>query len=66
MFVLDEIYVRGLKLINDCIWVGNISEILSKEKSRVLEDGPMFVAKIAKRQSTYRGQSTASVKVDAP
>ena len=52
MFVLDEIYVIGVKLIYDRIWVGIIQEIIPKDHPRVLEEGPRLVAKTAKRQST--------------
>ena len=66
MFIFNEIYVRGIKLIDDHFWVGNFLENIPKDLPRVLEEGPMLVAKTAKRHSTYGGQSTASGLVDAP
>ena len=44
MFVLDEIYVRGVTLLEDRIWVGNFLEIIPKDHPRVLEEGHKFVA----------------------
>ena len=66
VFVLDEIYVRGVKIIEDIIWVGKVCKFIPKDQPRVLEEGHKLVAKTSKRQSTYGGQSTASDLVDAP
>ena len=43
VFVLDEIQVRGFKIIYDHIWVGNVREIISKDHQAVLEEGPKTV-----------------------
>ena len=39
LLVLEEIYVRGVKLIDNHIWVGNVWEIIPKDHQRVLEEG---------------------------
>ena len=44
MFVLDEIHVRGVKIIDDDIWVQNFREIIHKGHLRVLEEGPKTVS----------------------
>ena len=43
MFILYEIHVRGFKLIDDRIWVGNVWEIIPMDHLRVLEEGPKTV-----------------------
>ena len=52
-FILDEIDVRVPKLLHKHIWVGNFLEKSPKDKPRVLEEGPILVAKTAKSSPTY-------------
>lgn len=66
MFVVDEIYVRGIKLIEYPIWFVKVQEIIPKDHPRVLDEGPKLVAKTVKRHFTYGGQSMASGLIDAP
>ena len=66
MFVLDEIYVRGPKLIYEHMRVGNSRENIPKDHPRVLEERPKLVAKTAQGNLTYESQSTASGLVDGP
>ena len=66
VFVLDKIHVRGSKLIEGYVWVVNIRENIPKDHPRVLEEGPMLVAKIAQGSPTCGWQTTASCLVDAP
>ena len=40
MLVLDKIHVRGVLIIDDDIWVGNVREIIPKDHQRVLEERP--------------------------
>ena len=44
VFVLDKIHVRGVKLIDGCISVVNVHEIIPKDHRRVLEEGPKITA----------------------
>ena len=46
--ILYEIDVRGPKLVYYHIRVGNILENIPKDQPRVLEEGPIFVAKLPK------------------
>ena len=41
VFVLDEINVRGPKLVYKHIQVGNVQAKLPKDQPRVLEEGPV-------------------------
>ena len=45
LLVLEEIYVRGVKLIDNHIWVGNVWETIHKDHPRVLEEGPKLNVK---------------------
>ena len=60
MFALNEIYVSGVKLIEDRIWFTNVREIIPKDHPRVLEEGHKLVAKTSKRKFTYGNHSTAT------
>ena len=64
MFVLDEIHLRGDKIIDNLIWVRNIREIIPKDHPRVLEERPKLVAKTAQGSLTNESQSTATGLVD--
>ena len=48
MFVLDEIYVRGPKIIHNHIRVGNTLAKFPKDKPRVLKEGLMGEPKFVK------------------
>ena len=45
MFVLDEIHLKGVKIIKNHICVGKLKEIIRKDHQRVLEEGPKVVVK---------------------
>ena len=66
MFVLDEIHVRGTKLVYEHVRVGNIRANIPKDHPRVLEEGPKLVPKTAQDSPTNRWHSTPSGSVDAP
>ena len=55
VFVLYEILVRGAKLIYGHVWVRNVQEYIPKYHPRILEEGPMLVAKIAQGSPTTDG-----------
>ncbi len=46
MFVLDEIIVRGIKLVLDHVWVINIRKNIPKDHPRICEEGPFSRAKV--------------------
>ena len=54
MFVLDEIPGRGPKLIYYHVWVVNVQDNIPKDRPRILEEGPMLVAKTAQGSPTLR------------
>ena len=66
MFILDEIHVRGVKLIKGHVCLRNVQENIPKDQPRVLEEGPVLVAKAAQGSPTYGWQTTASGLVNAP
>ena len=45
MFVLDEINVRDVKLMDDLIWFVSIRKIISKDHLSVLDEGPKTAGK---------------------
>ena len=45
---LDEIHVRGDKIVYNHVWIVNVRENIPKEQPRVLEEGAILVAKTAK------------------
>ena len=47
VFALDEVHVRDTKIVYKYILVGNLWENIPKDHPRVLEEGPMLVAKTA-------------------
>ena len=66
MFVSHEIHVRGVKLIENRYWVGNVGEIVPEHHLRFLEKGPKIVAKTVPGRPHTMEQSTAHRPVDAP
>ena len=66
VFLLDEIDKGGPKIVYKHIQIVNIRENIPKDHPRVLEEGPMLVAKIAQGSPTCGWQTTASCLVDAP
>ena len=66
MFVLDEIHVRGDKIVYDNVWAWNVLENIPKVNARLLEEEPMLVAKTAQGSPTYGWQTTAGGMVDTP
>ena len=65
MFVVDKIYVRGVKLIDDLILVRNIGEIIHKDHQRALEEGLKLFGMSLPGRSKTTEQSTARRPVDA-
>ena len=45
VFVLYEIHVKGVRLVYNYVWIGNIQENIPKDKPRVLEEGPKLEVK---------------------
>ena len=66
MFVLNEIHVRGVKLIEYHIWVRNIRKIIPKDHLRVLEEGPKIVGMAVPGRPKMTEQLMARRPVDAP
>ena len=66
MFVLDEIHVRGVQIIEDRIWVENVQEIIPKDHQRALVEGPKNQCAGCPRQTVAMEQSTASHGCDIP
>ena len=66
MFVLDEIYVRGPKLVYEHMRVGKVCENIPKDHPWALEEGPFKSAQAVKNQPNLRRQSTLSGSVDTP
>ena len=66
MFVVDKIYVRGVKLIDDLILVRNIGEIIHKDHQRALEEGLKLFGMSLPGRSKTTEQSTARRPADAP
>ncbi|TMX04216.1 hypothetical protein EJD97_010645 [Solanum chilense] len=66
VFVLDEIYVRGVKLIEYSIRLGNAREIIPNDHPRVLEEGPKPVCKAVQGRPQTTEQSMARRPFDAP
>ena len=62
----DEIDMGGPKLVYNHTQVRNVRENIVKDQPRVLEEGPINVAKPTKSSPTYGWQSTASCLVDTP
>ena len=65
MFVLDEINVRDVKLMDDLIWFVSIRKIISKDHLSVLDEGPKTVGMSVPSRPQTREQSTASRGCDA-
>ena len=65
MFVLDKINLRGVKLIDDHIWAGNVWKIIPKDHLRVLEEGPKTVGMAVPGRPQTTEQSTIRRPVDA-
>ena len=65
MLILDEIHVRGAKLVYDHFWVENVHVNILKHDPRVLEEGPKLVPQIAKDSPTNSWQPTSCGSVDA-
>ena len=51
MFVLDEIYVRGTKLVYEHMRVGNVRKNIPKYHTWALEEGPFKSAQAVKKPS---------------
>ena len=51
VFVLDELYVRGVNLIDDRICVGNFWETMPKDQPKFLDEGPKLVVETGKGSS---------------
>ena len=66
MFVLDEIYVRGTKLVYEHMRVGNVRKNIPKYHTWALEEGPFKSAQDCSRQTTNGLESTPSGPVNAP
>ena len=66
MFILDVIHVRGVKLIYNCILVGNVWEVIPKDHLSVPEEGPNFVGMAILGRLQKTEQSMASRGCDAP
>ena len=49
MFVLDEIYVRGTKLVYEHMRVGNVHKNIPKYHTWALEEGPFKSAQAVKK-----------------
>ena len=58
VFLLYEIHLRGVKLIENLNCIGNIWEIIPKGHLRVLDEGPKTVAKIVPSRPQTTEQST--------
>ena len=50
----------------DNFWVGNIRKNIPKDYLKVLEEGPMLVAKTAQCSPTYLWETMASSLVEGP
>ena len=57
--------MRGVKIIDYCIWIVNVQELIPNEHPRFLEEGPKLLAKTAQDSLTYGSQSTASSLVES-
>ena len=66
MFVWDEFYVRGNKLIDDWIWIGKVQKIIPKDHPRILEKGPKPVCKAVPGRPQTMEQSTTRRLFNAP
>ena len=60
VFLLDEIYVGGPKLVYGHIMVGYVREKIPKDHPRVVQEGPMLVAKTAQGSPIYGWKTTVS------
>ena len=47
IFLLDEVHVRGSKLMYEHVWAGNVWENIPEDYLRVVEEGPKLVPKAA-------------------
>ena len=65
MFVFDEIYVGGPKIVYDHIRFGIFWENIPKDQLRVLEKGLFIQTKAVKTNPNRLRQSAASSLVDA-
>ena len=66
VFVLDKNHVRAVKIIEDCILVGNVQEIIPKDHLRVLQNGPKIVGMVVPGRPQTMEQSTACRGSDDP
>ena len=65
MFVLDKLLVRGVKLIENCIFVGNIKVISPKDRLRVLKEGPKIHCMVVPGRPLTTKKSTTTLGCDA-
>ena len=51
--ILDEIDARGIILVTNHIWYGNVHANIPKDQPRVLEEDPLQEPKAVKTSPTY-------------
>ena len=66
VFVLDQINLDVSELVYNHIRVRKFWENIPKAHPRVLEEGPMLVAKTAQGSPTYGWKTTSCGLIDAP
>ena len=66
VFVLDEIHVRGSKLIYDHVWIGKVPTNIPKDQPRFHEEGPKTWSQDYLRQPQTTEASMARGPIEDP
>ena len=66
MFILDEMDVKGIKIVYEHIRVGNVQEKVLKDQPRVLEEWAFLEPKAVKTSPNRLRQMMDRWPVDAP